>query len=278
MKASSAIGWAVAFGGLLMGATMEGAPIMAVLSPSAMMIVLGGTLGVTIVGTSMDRIKAIPKLYMKILSPESHDLRKRVGELVGFAEKARRDGLLALDDELGTVDDEFMRRGLQLVVDGTDPDIVAEVLDSENDAMARRHAAGAQPFEKAGGFAPTMGIIGTVFGLVHVLENLDKPATLGPAISAAFIATLLGVGIANVVFLPAANRLKQLSAEEREFRMVTIEGILGIQAGDNPRVLSDKLMTFVPPDQREAKTAPAAAAADGGAAAPAAPATARAAA
>jgi chemotaxis protein MotA len=107
-----------------------------------------------------------------------------------------------------------------------------------------------------------MGIIGTVFGLVHVLENLDSPETLGPAISAAFIATLLGVGIANVVFLPAANRLKQLSSEEREFRMLTTEGILGIQAGDNPRVLADKLMTFVPPSERDAKDAPPAKAQD----------------
>ncbi len=270
MKASSAIGWAVAIGGLLLGAMMEGAPVMAVLNPSAMMIVLGGTLGVTIVGTSFDRIKAIPQLYMKVFKAEAHDLRGRVGELVGFAEKARRDGLLALDDELTTVDDEFMRRGLQLVVDGTDPDMVAEVLDSEVEAMGRRHSAGAQPFEKAGGFAPTMGIIGTVFGLVHVLENLDSPETLGPAISAAFIATLLGVGIANVVFLPTANRLKQLSSAEREFRMLTIEGILGIQAGDNPRVLSDKLMTFVPPDQRVAREAPAAKPSGGGAPAEAA--------
>jgi chemotaxis protein MotA len=257
MKASSAIGLAVAIGGLFMGATMEGAPVMAVLNPSAMMIVLGGTLGVTIIGTSLDRIKAIPKLYVKAFNAEAHDLRGRVGELVGFAEKARRDGLLALDDELSKVEDEFLRRGMQLVVDGTDPDMVAEVLDSEVESMGRRHGAGAQPFEKAGGFAPTMGIIGTVFGLVHVLENLDSPETLGPAISSAFIATLLGVGIANVVFLPIANRLKQLSAAEREFRMLTIEGILGIQAGDNPRVLTDKLMTFVPPDQREAE-APAA--------------------
>ena len=256
MKASSAIGLAVAIGGLVMGATMEGAPVMAVLNPSAMMIVLGGTLGVTIIGTSLDRIKAIPKLYMKVFSAEVQDLPTRVGELVGFAEKARRDGLLALDDELGKVEDEFLRRGMQLVVDGTDPDMVAEVLDSEVESMGRRHAAGAQPFEKAGGFAPTMGIIGTVFGLVHVLENLDEPATLGPAISAAFIATLLGVGIANVVFLPIANRLKQLSAAEREFRMLTIEGILGIQAGDNPRVLTDKLMTFVPPADRGAKETP----------------------
>jgi chemotaxis protein MotA len=257
MKASSAIGLAIAVGGLFMGATMEGAPVMAVLSPSAMMIVLGGTLGVTIVGTSLDRIKAIPKLVMKVFSAEAHDLRGRVDQLVGFAEKARRDGLLALDDELSTVEDEFMRRGLQLVVDGTDPDMVAQVLDSEVESMGRRHSGGAQPFEKAGGFAPTMGIIGTVFGLVHVLENLDSPETLGPAISGAFIATLLGVATANVFFLPIANRLKQLSGAEREFRMLTIEGILGIQAGDNPRVLTDKLMTFVPPEQRDAKEAPA---------------------
>jgi chemotaxis protein MotA len=174
---------------------------------------------------------------------------------VGFAEKARRDGLLALDDELAGVDDEFTRKGLQLVVDGTDPDVVADVLDSEVEAMGRRHAAGVQPFEKAGGFAPTMGIIGTVFGLVHVLENLDAPETLGPAISAAFIATLLGVASANVVFLPLANRLKQLSGAEREYRLLTIEGVLGIQAGDNPRVLADKLMTFVPPAHRETASA-----------------------
>jgi chemotaxis protein MotA len=262
MKASSAIGLAVAVGGLFMGATMEGAPVMAVINPSAMMIVLGGTLGVTIMGTSMDRIKAIPKLFKKVFSAETHDLRGRVGELVGFAEKARRDGLLALDDELSTVEDVFLRRGLLLVVDGTDPDMVAEVLDSEVESMGRRHSGGAQPFEKAGGFAPTMGIIGTVFGLVHVLENLDSPETLGPAISAAFIATLLGVAAANVFFLPIANRLKQLSAAEREYRMLTIEGVLGIQAGDNPRVLTDKLMTFVPPAERDASAAPAAKAVD----------------
>ncbi len=249
-KTSSIIGFVVALGGLLVGAMLEGAPIMAVLNPSAMMIVLGGTLGVTIVGTSFDRIKAIPCLWMKVLQAEAHDMRTRVSELVGFAEKARRDGLLALDDELATVHDEFMRRGLQLVVDGTDPEMVAEVLDAEVESMRRRHAAGVQPFEKAGGFAPTMGIIGTVFGLVHVLQNLDQPETLGPAISAAFIATLLGVATANVVFLPLANRLKQLSAAECEFRMLTTEGILGIQAGDNPRVLADKLLTFIPPAER----------------------------
>jgi chemotaxis protein MotA len=265
-KASSIIGLLLALIGIGVGATMEGAPVMVVLNPAAMMIVLGGTLGATICGTSMDRVKAIPKLWMKALNAEVYDMRGRVTELVAYAEKARRDGLLALDDGLSEVEDGFMRRGLQLVVDGTDPDVVAEVLDAEVESMTRRHAGAVQPFDKAGGFAPTMGIIGTVFGLVHVLQNLDKPETLGPSISAAFIATLLGVATANIVFLPLANRLKQLSAAEKEYRMVTLEGILGIQAGDNPRVLADKLLTFIPPADREVaeekKAAPAAAAAE----------------
>jgi len=271
MKASSAIGIAVACGTIAMGATMEGSQIMAVLNIPALLIVLGGTFGATMAGTSFEAVKAIPTLYKRAFSGEPFDLRGRVSELVGYAEKARRDGLLALDDEVGKIEDDFTRKGLQLVVDGTDPDVVADVLESEVDAMARRHQASTQPFEKAGGYAPTMGIVGTVFGLIHVLQQLDKPETLGPAISAAFIATLLGVASANVVFLPVAARLKQLSMAEREFRGLTIEGILGIQAGDNPRVLGDKLMTFVPPAQREAPaTKPPAEAADAPAAADAA--------
>ena len=124
-----------------------------------------------------------------------------------------------------------------------------EVLEAEIDGMSARHHAGALPFEKAGGFAPTMGIIGTVMGLVHVLQNLAAPSTLGPAISSAFIATLLGVGSANVMFLPIANRLKALSAEEVELRMLTLDGILAVQAGDNPRVVAEKLDSYVAADQ-----------------------------
>jgi chemotaxis protein MotA len=253
MKVSSIIGLVVAIAGLYLGATMEGSNPLAILNPSAMLIVLGGTLGATIMGTSFDAVKSIPKLYMKAFNAEPPDLNAKVVELVGYAEAARRDGLLALDEQLGSVEDPYTKKGLQLVVDGTDPDLVADVLDAENDAMKKRHQAGTQPFEKAGGYAPTMGIIGTVFGLVHVLSNLDAPETLGPSISAAFIATLLGVASANVVFLPVAARLKQLSAEEQLFRTMTLEGILAIQAGDNPRVVQEKLMAYVPPAQRPAE-------------------------
>lgn len=262
MKASSAIGLVVGMAMIALGATMEGSNVMAVLNMPALLIVLGGTFGATMAGTSFDAVKNIPKLYKKSFSAEPPDLNAKVSELVGYAEKARRDGLLALDEQLSEVEDPFTRKGLQLVVDGTDPELVADVLDAENTAMRKRHIAGAQPFEKAGGFAPTMGIVGTVFGLVHVLQNLDAPETLGPSISAAFIATLLGVGSANVVFLPIGNRLKQLSAEELHAREMTVEGILSIQSGDNPRVVAEKLITYVPPSQRP--TEEEAAAAKGG--------------
>src|SRR3954465_15695653 len=260
MKASSAIGLVVAIVGLYLGATMEGSNPMAILSPSAMLIVLGGTLGAVIIGTSFEAIKSIPKMYMKAFNPDVADLNAKVAELVGYAESARRDGLLALDEVTATIEDPYTKKGLQLVVDGTDPDLVADVLEAENDGMRKRHSAATQPFEKAGGYAPTMGIIGTVFGLVHVLSNLSKPETLGPSISAAFIATLLGISTANLVYLPIAARLKQLSEEELHFREMTLEGVLAIQAGDNPRVVAEKLTAYVPPFMRMTEEEAAAAA------------------
>jgi chemotaxis protein MotA len=260
MKASSIIGIIVGCLGIAMGATMEGSNIMAVLNPSAMLIVLIGTLGATIAGTSFASIKAIPKLYKKAFSPDVLDLNGRVTQLVGYAEQARRDGLLALDEQLANVEDPFTKKGLQLVVDGTDPELVADVLEAENDAMRKRHKAATQPFEKAGGYAPTLGIIGTVFGLVHVLSNLSKPETLGPSISSAFIATLIGISTANLIYLPIASRLKQLSEEELHFREMTLEGVLAIQAGDNPRVVQEKLTAYVPPSMRMSEEEAAAAA------------------
>jgi chemotaxis protein MotA len=199
----------------------------------------------------METMKKIPSLWKLVLSAEPPAMRERVSLLVSLAEQARREGLLALDAKLSEIEDEFTRKGLQLVVDGSDPALVREVLEAEIDGMAARHAAGASPFEKAGGFAPTMGIIGTVMGLVHVLENLSAPATLGPSISTAFIATLMGVGSANVIFLPVAARLKAISKEEIELRSLTLEGILSVQAGDNPRIVAEKLISFVPPGERD---------------------------
>jgi chemotaxis protein MotA len=255
VKAISAIGIGVAVGCVLMSAMMEGTQIPAFINIPAMMLVFGGTLGVTMAGTSMAQMKLVPKLYKLAFSPPEYALRERVALLVRFAEMARREGLLALDDELQSVEDEFTRKGMQLVVDGTDPELVSTILEIELEAMAGRHAKGVEPFDKAGGFGPTLGITGTVMGLIHVLENLSQPSTLGPAISGAFIATLYGVGSANIIFLPVANKLKFLSREEMELGYLTIEGILAIQAGDNPRVVESKLLSYVAPDERAAEGA-----------------------
>ena len=251
MKAASAIGIGVAVFGLLGGAMMEGTTPVAFLNIPALLIVLGGTTGVCMASTGMEAMKRIPALYKTVFAGADHDLGGKVVELVRYADRARRDGLLALEEELENIDDDYLKKGLQLVVDGTDPDLVRDILEAEIEGMTARHRHGAEPFDKAGGFAPTMGIIGTVMGLVHVLENLSHPETLGPSISGAFIATLIGVGSANVLYYPVAYRLKALSAEEADARAMILEGILAIQAGDNPRIVTEKLLSFVPPAERE---------------------------
>jgi chemotaxis protein MotA len=252
MKAASAIGIVVAVLGLAIGATMEGTSIAAFLNLPAILIVLGGTFGATVAACGLEPVKRIPTYYRLAFNPPSLELGARAQELVTQSERARKEGLLALEADLDQIADPFTRNGLQLVVDGTEPELVREVLDAEIDGMEHRHHLGSDLFERAGGFAPTMGIIGTVMGLVHVLENLDQPATLGPAISGAFIATLLGVGAANVVLIPIGNRLKSLSKEEVAMRTMVLEGVLAIQAGDNPRIVAEKLLTFVPPGERAA--------------------------
>jgi len=252
MKATTAIGIVVAFVGLALGATMEGSQLPAFFNVPALIIIMSGTIGAVMASTSFENMKAIPALYKTAIGGKVPDLNERAQLLVGLAERARREGLLALDSEMGNIDDEFVRKGLQLVVDGTDADVVAEVLEIETEAMAGRHGVMGKVFKDAGGFSPTIGIIGTVMGLIHVLENLDNPETLGPAISGAFIATLYGVAIANIILLPTANRLAGLSKAEVELRTLTLEGILGIQAGDNPRILAEKLQSFISPTERKA--------------------------
>ena len=250
VKAATAIGIVAAIVGILGAAMMEGTSPAAFMNMPAIILVFVGTFSATLAACGMGAMKKIPAYYKIAFGGAEHHLAGKVHELVAYAEKARKDGLLALENDVEQVDDAFTKKGLQLVVDGTDPDLVREILEVEVDAMAARHKEGAEVFKTAGGFAPTMGIIGTVMGLVHVLENLSAPETLGPSISGAFIATLMGVGAANVVFLPVASRLKGLSHEEVHVRNLVLEGILAIQAGDNPRVVQEKLMSLVPPAER----------------------------
>jgi chemotaxis protein MotA len=250
MKFGTLIGIILAIAGIAMGATMEGTNVAVVINVPAICVVLVGSLGVTIAACGLPAAIKIPILYKKAMMPDEYDLVGRVNELVGYAEQARRDGLLALDEAVKSIEDPFTKKGLQLVVDGTDPDLVGEILDAENEAMRKRHKEGAEPFAQAGAFAPCLAIVGTVFGLVNVMNNLSNPGSLGPLIAAAFLATLMGVGAANVVFLPVASRLKAMSAAEVELRTLTLEGILSVQAGDNPRIVAEKLESYMAPETR----------------------------
>jgi chemotaxis protein MotA len=260
MKASTPIGIVVCIVGILAGASMEGTPLGGLLNIPALLVIFGGIAGVSIATSGMEYMKKIPTYFKFAMSPMFPDLPATVAQIVAYAEKARKEGLLALEPEIANIEDAFTKKGMQLVVDGTDPELVREVLEVEIETMEARHRAGQKLFKDAGGYAPTIGVLGTVMGLLHVMQLLDQPAELGPAIAGAFMATLYGVGSANVIFLPVAGRMAALTAAEVAMRTVVVEGILAIQAGENPRVVSEKLLGFVPPDERElAEAAPASA-------------------
>jgi chemotaxis protein MotA len=256
LKANTAIGIAAGMACVLLSVILEGGNPAALLEIPALIIVIGGTGAATFASTTLEQMKHVPALYKKAFGGNDLDHHAAIQQMVAMADKARREGLLALEDQLAEVQDAYTHKGVQLVVDGTDSDLVRAILNSEIDGMAARHKANAHLFAVAGGFAPTLGIIGTVLGLIHVLSNLSTPGLLGHAIAGAFVATLYGVGSANLIFLPVANKLKELAGEELLYREMQLEGILSIQAGDNPRMLAEKLETYLPPQQRGVKEEP----------------------
>jgi chemotaxis protein MotA len=250
MKAITAIGIAVAFVALFMSAILEGTNPVAFLNIPALVLIAGGTTGATMASTNFRSFMTAPKAAIMSFKGSSIDSAAMIGQMVELSEKARRNGLLALEEDVAKIDDAFTRKGLQLVVDGTDSDLVHSILESEIDGLAARHGVVSGLFATAGGFAPTVGIIGTVMGLIHVLQNLAAPSELGPSISGAFIATLYGVSSANLLLLPIGNKLKDMSAVELNHRSMILDAILSIQAGDNPRVLAEKLESFIAPADR----------------------------
>jgi len=248
---SSILGLIMGFGMLIGGFMLEGGHFTSLLEPTAAMIVFGGTIGATMTSFAMEDIKQVPQLFKITFIEKKYEVNELIGILTGFAEKARREGLLSLERETTAIDDEFLKQGIQLVVDGTDPALVRDILETQIDFTDQRHKIGADIFEAAGGYSPTMGIIGTVMGLVHVLSNLSDPESLGPSIAVAFIATLYGVCFANVAWLPIGHKLKLKSKQERFMREIALEGILSIQAGDNPSIVREKLRAFLSGKMRQ---------------------------
>jgi chemotaxis protein MotA len=209
-----------------------------------------GTIGAASAGGTMTDVKNAVKSVQRALTGKPQPAADMVPVVVSLAEKARREGLLALEDASRGLDDAFLQRGVTLAVDGTDPEELRDILDAELYAKRMADRQGAKFFTDMGGYAPTIGIIGTVMGLVHVLENLANPEELGHLIAGAFVATLWGVLSANVLFLPIASRLKRLGDLEATRMELAIEGVMAIQAGSNPRVVAQKLRSLLS-DQAE---------------------------
>ena len=231
-----------------------GSPAELFAHPQAILLTVGGAMIATVISYPMKSLKALPKWFMiafmgnKIKS----DATEAIDALTRMADKARREGLLALEEESKKMEDEFLRKGLMMVVDGVDPAQVRAILEIDIRHMRERHEQGGiNFFTAAGGYGPTMGIIGTVMGLISVLQELDNPGTLGKSIAAAFLATLWGILSANLIWLPLAGKLRANSEEEIAYRHLLLEGILALQAGENPRLVKDKLNAFLPPTERQ---------------------------
>lgn len=252
MRLATVIGLIVGWIGLVGGVAIEGGSAGNFIKVSAFFIVVIGTIGATMAGFSMDQLRNFGRIVRQAFTDTQIDPSGIISTLVSLAEKARREGLLVLEDDAKQIDDRFLQKGVQLVVDGTDQELVRNILETELEFLEQRHKLGEDIFMTAAGFSPTMGIIGAVIGLITALSQAEDPAKAAHAVALAFVATVYGLSFANLVLIPIANKLKLKSAQEVLMREVMIEGILSIQAGDNPRIVEEKLKAFLPPSVREA--------------------------
>ena len=246
------LGVVVGLAALLGGQFLEGGNAHSLLQFTAFMIVMGGTLGAVMVQYPMGKFFEAMKLGTAALKNPPNSSVGVIGRIVEFANIVRKQGVLALEPKIKEVTDPFFRKGLQLLLDGTEPNAIRQILEVEAVYAEEHVATGAKVFESAGGYSPTFGIIGAVMGLIHVMENLADPTKLGSGIATAFVATVYGVGSANVIFLPISTKLKRKLAKERERQTLIAEGILSIQEGLNPRVLEAKLRAVAGHEAAEA--------------------------
>lgn len=246
MKKNTLVGVAAALACVVLALMLDHDNFMVLLDPTALVLVLGGTCSLALAVGTFEEAKALPKVVKKALTALPEDPASTVQRLVEMANIAQKSGLLALEQTAKSEPDPFLQRGISLVVDGKDAETIRALLEADLDATASRHANRAHVLKQAGGFAPTLGIIGTVVGLVHVMTDISTPQTLGPAIGAAFTATLWGVLSANIFWHPLAAKLTRLSDAETSARRAVVEGLLAIQAGERPRAVKALVSSYLP--------------------------------
>jgi chemotaxis protein MotA len=230
---------------------MEGGHISALFQAPAMILVIFGTLGAATITTSYTHLVNIPKLIKVIFFEKKLNPQELIDVIFDLAQKSRKNGLLSLEKELGHVKDSFLKKAIQLAVDGFETNKIREILEIEVSYIEERHKVGAVFFQKLGGFSPTLGIIGTVLGLIHALSRLDSSQNMAASIASAFIATLWGVALANLIYLPIADKLKLKHQDEALYLEIISEGVISLAMGDNPRVIKMKLLSFLLPDKRK---------------------------
>ena len=237
---------------LVVGVFVVGIGFGEIINIASIFITFGGSIATVLMSNPLNITTQIWTVYKKIFTIPRFNVKDKISQIISFSEKARRDGLLALEDDMYHLDDQFMSKAIQLVVDGTDPEIVRNVMEIDLDAMQARHAKNQAWFESLSILAPAFGMLGTLIGLVGMLRNLGGDATaIGRGMASALITTLYGSFISNIFAIPTINKLKSQTETESLIKQVMIEGTLSIQAGDNPRIVQEKLSSYLEPSQRE---------------------------
>lgn len=250
MDLATIIGIVSAFALVFIAMTLGGSPAMFLDAPSVL-IVVGGTIGVTLVNYPLRDVLKLVGIVKHVFLHKLVAVPEVISQFVDFATKARREGILALEGTTKDITDPFLAKGLQLTIDGLEPQAIKEILETEIDYISERHRLGAEIFFTMGTFAPAMGMIGTLIGLVQMLKNMSDPSSIGPAMAVAILTTFYGSVLANMMFLPISGKLKNRASEEEMVKDIMLNGILSIARGDNPRVIEQKLHSFIPPAMRE---------------------------
>ena len=236
---------------LMLSAILMGGSLSIFINVPSMMIVIGGTIGATMINYPLPDILKVVNVVKKAFFTKNMKANELIAQFVELAGIARREGILALETKIGEMDDEFMIKGIQLSADGLEPAAIKEILDTEIEAIQDRHKLGAEIFTTLGTFAPALGMIGTLIGLVQMLQTMSDPSTIGPAMAVALLTTFYGAVMANILFLPIAGKLKNRSSEEVMMKDLMTEGIISIAKGENPRVIEQKLNAYLPPQLRQ---------------------------
>jgi chemotaxis protein MotA len=255
MDIASVVGLLLAVG-LIIGSILTGtAPFSAYMDVPSVLVVIGGATGAGLLCFPLKNIIGLPMVMKKVFLNKSENISALIEQLVSLAETARRDGLLALESRLAEVDSQFIRLGIQMAVDGTRPEVIEDIMRTEMDAIATRHRDGKSIFDQMGRFAPAYGMIGTLMGLIMMLSDMSDPSGIGAGMATALITTLYGAIAANVFFIPFAEKLGFINKQEVLSLEIIVRGIMAIQSGENPRVIEQKLNTFLPPKLRPSEEA-----------------------